>query len=427
MDPEYDPNLPHAKIICEHLDALYRREIENLAIFMPPQHGKSYHFSQRFPAYVLGASGGKVRVATTSYTIDIARKNSRSARSVVDDPRYPFDIQMATDARAVDEWETTAGGGVKAAGVGGSLTGFGAHLIIVDDPFKGMAEANSLHMRDEVWEWWQTTVSTRQRAGAQKLLAQTRWHQDDLAGRIQNTKGAKHWTWLRLCSYAEEDDPLGRKPGEVLWPGGPVPLSVEDGEISARGFAALYQQRPIPAEGIIFKAGWFENKYYNLPEATNTVVAVDGAWKTGIASDRSALAYWGSNGKQHWPIDVVAERWEYPDLRRNLIDFCGKCNPRKVIIEDAASGTALIAELRRDTSLPVIGVKPIASKVARVEAITPQFESGRVLVPHEASWYGDWLAEHLDFPGGTHDDRVDTTAMALTELAGGQDFYFGTA
>lgn len=417
MDPEYDPTLPHAKIICQYLTALYNREIENLAIFMPPQHGKSYHFSQRFPAFVLGASGGKALVATTSYTIDIARKNSRATRALVDDPQYPFDIQMASDARAVDEWYTTAGGGVKAAGVGGSLTGFGATLIIVDDPFKGMAEANSPHQREEVWEWWQTTVQTRQRANTSKLLAQTRWHQDDLAGRIQNTKAARNWTFLHLRSLAEEGDPLGRKPGEILWPGGPKPLSVEDGEISSRGWAALYQQRPMPAEGLIFKAAWFANEYYSVPEATRTVVAVDGAWKEGVASDRSALAHWGTDTREHWPIAVTAGRWEYPDLRRRLIEFCAYCRPNKVIIEDAASGTALIADLKRETSLPIVGVKPIASKVARVEAVTPYFESGRVRVPHEAAWKADWLAEHLDFPGGAHDDMVDTTAMALADLA----------
>lgn len=417
MDEDYDASLAHAKIICEYLEALYRREIENLAIFMPPQHGKSYHFSQRFPAYVLGASGGKSLVATTSYTIDIARKNSRSARTLVDDPRYPFDIQMASDARAVDEWYTTAGGGVKAAGVGGSLTGFGANLIIVDDPFKGMAEANSEHMREDVWEWWQTTVSTRQRADTAKLLAQTRWHQDDLAGRIQNTKAAKRWTFLTLRSFAEDGDPLGRSVGELLWPGGPPPLSVDDGEISSRGFAALYQQRPMPSEGLVFKADWFKNEYYNLPEATRTIVVVDGAWKEGIGSDRSALAHWGTNKKEHWPIDVKAQRWEYPDLRRNLIEFCAYCKPGKVLIEDAASGTALIADLKRETSLPVVGVKPINSKIARVEAVTPFFEAGRVLVPHDAKWYPDWLSEHLDFPGGAHDDQVDTTAMALADLA----------
>lgn len=417
MDDDYDASLPHAKIICEHLEALHRREIENLAIFMPPQHGKSYHFSQRFPAYVLGSSAGKALVATTSYTIDIARKNSRAARALVDDQRYPFDIQMASDARAVDEWYTTAGGGVKAAGVGGSLTGFGANLIIVDDPFKGMAEANSAHQRDEVWEWWQTTVSTRQRADTSKLLAQTRWHQDDLAGRILNTKAGKTWTVLRLCSFAEEDDPLGRAPGELLWPGGPPPLNPDDGEISIRGFAALYQQRPMPAEGLIFKSSWFEHVYYNAPEATRTVVAVDGAWKEGVTNDRSAIALWGTNKQQHWPIEVIAKRWEYPDLRSNLVGFCERHKPGKVIIEDAASGTALIADLKRETHLPVIGVKPIHSKIARVEAVTPYFESGRVLVPYEAQWKADWLAEHLDFPGGAHDDMVDTTAMALSDLA----------
>lgn len=424
MDVEYDPTFPHAQIICEYLDALVNREIENLAIFMPPQHGKSYHFSQRFPAYALGVTKGKSLVATVSYTIDVARKNSRAARALVGDLRYPFrDVKLADGAGAVDEWYTTAGGGVKAAGVGGSLTGFGANIICIDDPLKDRAEADSPTMRDRAWSWYQEVVSTRQRAGTQKLLAMTRWHEDDPAGRILNSGAAKSWEVLNLRSLAEEDDPLERPIGAVLWPSGPRPLSVADGEISSRGFAALYQQRPSPETGSLFQRTWFSNRYKVLPHFVQRgrgVVYLDGAWKTGLGNDRSALAAWVTDGRNYYLVDAWAGRAEYPDLKAKAAAFWERhrmvAATMRFCVEDAASGIPLVQEFRRSTNIPIIGVKVDKSKYVRAEAVTPEFESGRVFLPEGAPWLDEWIEEHVAFPSATHDDYVDTTSGALGQL-----------
>jgi predicted phage terminase large subunit-like protein len=424
IDPDFDATARHTRSICEHLDALARREIENLAVFMPPQHGKSTFTAQRFPAYLLGISGGRALVATTSYTIAIARKNSRAARAIVRDrATWPFrNVELAPGAGSAEEWYTTAGGGVKAAGVGGSLTGFGANLIVVDDPFKGMAEADSPLMRDAAWEWWQTTVSTRARAGVQKLLCQTRWHDDDLAGRLLNTAAGKRWTILTLRSYAEEDDILGRPLGEVLWPAGPRPLSVADGEISSRAFAALYQQRPQPAEGAIFKAPWFEHRYDAAPSAVRAAMFIDGAWKTGLRNDRSAIGIWSTDAIDYHLRHVWAGRLEYPDLKAKVQDVYARFRDAfgctlTVCVEDAASGIPLIQELSRTTSIPIVGVPVDKSKVVRAESISPLFESGKAKLPRAAEWLDEWIDEHLRFPTGTHDDQVDTTSGALARLA----------
>ncbi len=426
-DPTYNPTLPHAKIICEYLDALVRREIENLAIFMPPQTGKSYHFSQRFPAYALGMTGGKALVATVSYTIDVARKNSRAARSIVADERYPFgDVELAGGAAAVDEWYVVAGGGVKAAGVGGSLTGFGANIIAIDDPFKGRAEADSPTIRDTTWSWYQEVVSTRRRAGAQKLLAMTRWHEDDTAGRILASGASKSWTVLNLRAFAEEDDPLHREIGELLWPGGPRPLSVADGEISSRGFAALYQQRPAPETGDLFKRGWFAQRYGELPwpiaKHGRGVIYLDGAWKTGLGNDRSALAAWVTDGRNYYIVDAWAGRLEYPDLKAKAMAFWERhrhiANTMRFCVEDAASGIPIVQELRRSTNIPIIGVKVDSSKFTRAEAVTPEFESGKVFLPEGAPWIDEWVEEHVAFPTAKHDDFVDTSSGALARLKG---------
>jgi len=425
IDPDFDPTARHAIAICEHLDALARREIENLMLFMPPQVGKSTYAAQRFPSYLLGITSGKMLVATTSYTIDIARKNSRLTRKVLlDRSTYPFEsVTIDPRASAVDEWYTTAGGGVKAAGVGGSLTGFGANLIVTDDPFKGMAEAESLTIRDATWEWYQSTVSTRRRRGTQKLLAQTRWHEDDLAGRILNSKAGKKWTVLTLRAFAEDDDPLGRKLGEVLWPDGPVPLSVADGEISSRAFSALYQQRPVPASGTLFKRAWFNRRYSSLealPRFKRAALYVDGAWKEGVAHDRSAIGLWATDEIDWYLVDAWAARVEYPDLKAKLADYWNRWRTVAPLVvpcvEDAASGIPIIQEFRRSTNIPIVGVAVDKSKFARAEAVTPCFESGKVVLPESAPWLDEWIEEHLRFPGGKHDDYVDTTSGALARL-----------
>jgi predicted phage terminase large subunit-like protein len=420
-DEDYDPTLRHAKIICEHLDAMVRREIENLAIFMPPQHGKSYHFSQRFPAFALGVSHGRALIATTSYTIDVARKNSRAARALVAEANYPFhDVRLGLGG--ADEWYTTAGGGVKAAGVGGSLTGFGANIIGIDDPFKGRAEADSLVIRDNVWVWYQEVVSTRRRRGTQKLLAMTRWHDDDLAGRLLNSVAAKSWTVLNLRSTAEEDDPLHRPLGEILWPGGPEPLSVASGEISSRGYAALYQQRPSPETGTLFQREWFSHRWKTLPAVRRGVIYLDGAWKTGLANDRSALACWVTNGRQYFAVDAWAGRVEYPDLKTKVAAywdrFKGIAPTMSFCVEDAASGIPIVQELRRSTSIPIIGVPAQRSKFVNAESVTPEFEAGLVLLPESASWLDEWIEEHVAFPTAKHDDWVDTTSGAIGKLRG---------
>lgn len=424
IDPEFDRNARHTQVICEHLDALANRDIENLIVCMPPQHGKSTFTAQRFPAYLLGRSRGRALVATTSYTIAIARKNSRAARNIVKErASWPFpDVEIARGAQSVDEWYTTAGGGVKAAGVGGSLTGFGAHLAVIDDPFKGMAEADRLTERDTVWEWYQTTVSTRARKGMQKLVCQTRWHDDDLTGRILNTKAARHWTVLTLRSYAEEDDILGRAIGELLWPEGPRPLSVAEGEITARGFAALYQQRPMPGEGAIFRIEFFENRYNLPPEVRWAAIALDGAWKTGVGNDRSALAFWTANDQRYAIRRAWAGRLEYPDLKRKFVDFYERARAEvdcaiACVVEDAASGTGVIQELSRTTNIPILGVHADVSKIARAEAVSPLFEAKKVELPQEADWVDEWIEEHVRFPAGKRDDWVDTSSLALARLS----------
>ncbi len=419
----------HTRYIIGHLEALERGEIERLAIFLPPRHSKSFHASERFPAWFIGRNP-TAKIIVGCHTQRLADKKSRIIRRIVNDESYPFvddsgaRIDLSADSSAVQSWSTTTGAELVAAGVGTAIAGIGADLLVIDDPISGREEADSLTFRNRVWDWYKEDARTRLMPDAREVFMVTRWHEDDLAGRILNGPTANTWTVVELPVYARVDDALGRAEGDLLWPGWLSQEFIAEQRVllGARAFEAQYQQRPQPAGGLLFKQEWFGHLYFEQPAPTRTVVAVDGAWKEGVANDRSAFAHWGTDKQKHWPIEVLAGRWEYPDLRRHLVAFCERVNPGKVLIEDAASGTALIADLKRETRLNIVGVRPVGSKLSRAEAVTPLFEGGRILTPAAAAWKEDWLDEHLRFPAGTHDDQVDTTSMALADLNEKQRF-----
>ncbi len=416
VDPMYE-SAPHTVALCERLDALASGEIDKLAIFMPPRCGKTYHAAERFPAYFLGQNP-TAQVITTSYTIDRAVRSSRRVRSIIRERElWPWpEIDLSSDSTAVETWETRQGGILKAAGVGGSITGFGAHLLAIDDPIKDRAEADSGPNRDRQWVWYTEVARTRLMRGGRQLIMLTRWHEDDLAGRILNSPGASEWTVLSLPWFAEEGDALGRAVGEPLWANGPSVPSVEKGEISSRAWAALYQQRPTLEVGNLFQREWFQYRA-EMPASFRAVVqTIDSAWKTGVANDYSVIATWGFDGLRYHVIDVWREKVEYPDLERIALQAYEWYRPGVVIIEDAASGTALIQAFKR-TSIPVIAVPALGSKVSRAESVTPLFESGKVVLPPSAPWIDDFIEEHITFPHGKHDDQVDTTTMALSRLS----------
>jgi len=421
MDPSYE-RPRHTAVLVEHLEALERREIENLMVFMPPRHSKTYHVSERFPAWALGRDGSR-QVILASYGSELAERNSRVVRALLTDERYPFETRVARDSGAVNRWATDArGGGVLAAGVGSAMTGFGANLLIIDDPIRDREAADSEGQRDRVWEWYGEVARTRLMPRAVQLLTQTRWHDDDLAGRILNSEDQRNWTVLTLPAIAEESDALGRSPGDVLWPQWYPRERLEQQRtvMGERAFGAVYQQNPIPATGGIFKPEWFVSRYDSLPDLRgyDTIVfqAIDGAWKTGVSNDYSVVATWATDLRNYYLIDVARKKVEFYDLKRLVVDKFDEYRPRAVFCEEAASGYALLSELRRTTNIEIIGISPKGSKEARAEAVAPMFEAGRVYLPAQAPWLEAWIHEHLRFPGGAHDDMVDTTSLALLKL-----------
>jgi len=273
------------------------------------------------------------------------------------------------------------------------------------------------------------------------LSHNTRWHEDDPIGRILNSAGASQWTRLRVPYLAESGDVLGRPEGEALEVFGQVP-SVEKGEISAYGFSALYQQRPTPAGGGVFKTDWMQRRYCAghpdggtcpfsaapLPERTRgrTIQTVDLGGKQGTGHDPSAIATWWSDGISFAVLDYWSSQAEYADIKTKFTEKWWEQRPRSMHVEDATWAQPLISDLRRATGVNVVAQPVEGSKWTRADRVSPIFQSGRVVLPCRAPWLDAWLHEHLSFPNGVHDEAVDTTSMALAELSTYQPPAVGT-
>jgi predicted phage terminase large subunit-like protein len=433
MDPGYQTP-PHIRLLAEHLEALERGEITRLCVSMPPRHGKSRLVSQLFPAWHLGRHPSE-DIVLASYGSELSERNSRIVRDVIQDDRNPFEVSLRTDSRAVDRWQTTAGGQVLAVGVGSGLTGHGAHLLIIDDPIRDRAEAESEAIRRSTDEWYADVARTRLAPGGKIVLMGTRWHWSDLLGStLEKSQG--EWCVLNLPAIAEDNDLLGRERGEALWP---TRFPVESlprvpSEMSSRSFQSLYQGKPTPDQGGLFKRAWFENHFdgpipviidkvqsgsgpflqiLDSPRQFDVIGAIDCASTASVSSDFSAIAIVATDGIDFYVLDVIRKRVEFNELLVMTIKAFQKWNPSLLFIEHTSNGFPLVQELRRASALPVSPLTVKGSKVARAEATTAWFESSRVKFPRGAPWLSDLVDEYVAFPLGKHDDQVDALTMAL--------------
>lgn len=443
MLPQYQIGRHH-ELIADHLMAVERGEIKRLMIFMPPRHGKSQLASELFPAWYLGRNPNR-RVMGTSYGDRLAQRFSRRVRNQIMGAHYPFPgVEIAGDKAAVAAWDIEAHtGGYWAAGVGSAVTGEGAHLLIIDDPVKNRAQADSPTYRDRVWDWYQNDAYTRLMPGAAVVVIQTRWHEDDLSGRLLDAQehGGDEWTVLSLPARAEDaDDPLGRATGAALWPEwyDEEDLSRIEANVGPRGWDALYQQRPSALEGSVFLREWMGGAGRSFDDMDQLVrdvgvprrliQVVDSAFKEGVGRSYSVVATWADFDGRYLLLDLWRDRVEYPDLIEAIKNAWVKWgNYRPVVyIEDKASGQSALQTLRRErvllggrpTTIPVKAWLPPthSSKESRADAVTPAFREGEVWLPRAATWLADWIEEHVTFPTGAHDDQVDTTSMALSIL-----------
>jgi predicted phage terminase large subunit-like protein len=313
-------------------------------------------------------------------------------------------------------FNTTLGGSFYAVGRGGPLGGRGAHLVIIDDPIKNAAEANSQVIRDSTFDWYSAVARTRLQARGAIVLTSTRWHEDDLPGRIMRVCLGQRFDVLCMPAIAERDETF-RRSGEALWPE-MYPLSELEktrDEIGSANFMRLYQQRPAAALGTKFRREWW--RFYREPPACELVLqSWDTAFKTGQDNDYSVCTTWGVNSMGYYLLSLWRGKVEFPELKRRVIWFASEWKPNISIIEDSASGQSLLQELRRANNRPILPIKVCSDKITRAEIITPLIEAGNVFLPESAPWLNDYIDELATFPYGIHDDMVDSTTLALNYL-----------
>ena len=328
--------------------------------------------------------------------------------------------QLSADSAAAYRFETTRGGEYSAVGRGGPVTGKGASFLVLDDLIKDATEANSEVTCRSTIDWIQNVAFTRLTPNGRVLAIGTRWSERDPLGWLLQQPG---WVVLHLPAFAMEHDPLGRRPGEALWPS-QFPVEVLEQikrDIGSRNFGCLYQGNTSAAAGTIFKRDWFRH-YTEAPEKfTRIVQSWDTAFKTGAANDYSVCATVGETLNGFYLLALYRAKIEFPELRRQIGLQADMWHPHEVLIEDRASGQSLIQELKLATNYPVVGVRADKDKETRGSATTGFYESGRVLFPADAPWLVDLEDELASFPGGLHDDQVDALSQALNRLRGAGD------
>jgi predicted phage terminase large subunit-like protein len=421
----YLPNW-HIEAIAHQLERCRRREIRRLIVTLPPRSLKSICASVAFPAFALGHDP-TLRIVCPSYSRELAAKHARDFRAVLESAWYQrLFSRTRIDPRKNTEGEIqmTRQGYRLSASVGGTLTGRGGNLILIDDPMKP-SERMSEVTRATVAEWFDSTLISRLDCKTEDVivLIMQRLHVEDLVGHV--LEKSDEWTHLNLPAIAEEDEqiPLGggrfhhRKVGELLHPEREPMEELERAkvEMGSQNFSAQYQQAPIPAGGALIQADWFRT-YVRAPNRgpdDRVVQSWDTATMTGPANDYSVCTTWLVRGRQYFLLDVLRKRLEYPELYRKVLSHAAAYAATAVLIEQAGNGAPLIQHLWHESKLRPIAIRPERDKLVRLEAQSAVIEAGYVLLPERASWLDDFRDEMLAFPYGRHDDQVDSVSQFL--------------
>ncbi|MEV6036021.1 phage terminase large subunit [Nonomuraea sp. NPDC052116] len=379
------------------------------------------------------------RVAIASYEHGVARRWGRAIRDDITVHGSKLGLSVRDDLSAQHEWQLEGHeGGVYAAGIGGALTGRPVDLMIIDDPIKDRAQADSPTYRERAWDWWTDVAATRLAPGAPVVLILTRWHEDDLAGRLLAAEDGHLWRVVNIPAQADHDpnkgetDPLGREPGEFMrsargrtraqWEA----IKVRSG---SRTWASLYQGRPAPAAGDIFQREWWreftssrwivrDDGSHWAPGADEVCMSWDMAFKDTDGSDYVVGQVWARYGLELFLLDQVHDRLSFTETCSALRRLAAKWPQATLkLVEDKANGTAVINSLSRQVP-GLVPVEPDGSKEARARAVTPFIEAGQIWLPAPeiAPWVGGFLDEAAAFPNGSHDDRVDACTQAINRM-----------
>lgn len=421
---------PHLNLINQALLEIMWGGARRLMVFMPPRHGKSMLISEYLPACYLGNFPNR-RVILASYEAEFAASWGRKAKRALDEyGDHLWGVKVDGRSAAAKRWNVLNRlGGMDCAGVGGPLTGKGADLLVCDDPVKNSEEAHSKVYRDKTWDWWQSTFITRCEPGGAVVLMMTRWHEDDLAGRLL-ARERNAWKLLSFPAVAEAQDVLGRQAGDALWEDRwPLDaLEERKREVGSYTWNALFQQRPAPEGGSVFRREWF--RYYTNSGGTYKVgdghqVECDKCWtfstvdlaaSTKTSADYTVISTWSvTPHNQILLLDSVKARLEGPDQVPLIQRTYERWKPSFIAIEKVGYQLALIQAAIR-SGLPVRECGVDKDKLSRALPAAARMESGQVFFPSAASWLTDFESELLAFPHGQHDDQVDTLSAAVAEV-----------
>lgn len=433
---------PHLELIdAELVEAIARTQQERrdrpeiLLVAVPPRHGKSTLISHYAPAWFLGIFPER-RVMLASYEADFAASWGMRARDVLaEHGQALYGVKLSPASKAAKRWDLKGRkGGMVSAGVGGAITGKGAHLLIIDDPLKNAEQAMSETIRSKQWDWWLATTRSRLEPGAVVVVLMTRWHEADLGGRLLQAAadGGDPVREICLPALAGEGDRLGRGPGEALWPQRYPRAYLEHTRevLGAYWFSAMYQGSPTPEAGGIFRRGDF--RYFELgedgehallrqPDGSKRAVGLD--WCTKVtyvdlavseketADYTVATQFLVTNERDLLVAEVYRDRIPGPDQAEFLANhYIGTLK-----VEQIGYQASLIQALRR-RGLPVSPVHPDKDKVTRAAAAGALYRGGKIYHRAGAAWLADFERELLAFPAGQHDDQVDTVSYAARDL-----------
>jgi len=422
--PDYDPNWHHEVVAKElhHIEQYGDRDYKILMVFQPPRHGKSQQCSIDFPAWYLGRNPDK-EIITSSYSADLAIDFGSKTRTKVQSAQYRaiFDVELRQDQQAKAKWSTKQGGSYTSVGVGGPITGRGANIAIVDDPIKNREESESQVYRNKTWEWFTSTLFTRLEPNGVVVLIVTRWHVDDLAGRILNDDAlAKRCKVISFPALALDQE-SHRNKGQELWPDrfGYSALKEIKQTIGPYDWASLYQQTPILSENQEFNPEWYK---YRTEEHVNQLrtrkfLTIDTAVSQKASADYTGFCDNSVDREGFWNIQAGRFRLSPPEL----VDFIFTRHKERQYEAIGIEKTVFLDGLkpyldeemrRRDIYLPIVELKHNqTSKEIRIRGLIPRYASGSIFhIEHQCK---ELEEEQMSFPMGLHDDTLDATAYMI--------------
>lgn len=426
------PPARHHLLMIEALEDVEAGLIDVLIMTLPPGSAKSSYGSVVFPSWYLGRNPTRCIIAA-SHTAELAERFGRKVRNNIKSDIHANVFptsKLSSDSTAAGRWDTSLGGEYFAAGVGGSITGRRADLFLCDDPIKSREDADSPTVRQKQWDWWRDDVSTRLKPGAAVVLIMTRWHEDDLAGRlIEDMKlSSKRIKILSIPMEAKEDDALGREKGEPLWPEWFTPVMLEEAKREPRTWSALYQQEPRPIGGGEFKKEWLN--FWVKPPATGArIILVDpSSGKSKTRGDFTSIWVIGKGADDNlYVVDGVRDRLNLTERAEALFKLVRKWKPSAVGYEQyGLQADVEFIKMQQEAQqyrFKIIELGGALKKEDRIRRLIPLFQQGEIWLPQtmvkqqsDGNMHDiitDFEQEYLSFPVGAHDDAIDNLARMV--------------